>query len=199
MKKRVKWAFALIGLLMSLTACDKGEEMEKGSTVPFDAVGMLILDKDSNNVMDPNINKYNPNVVYDPDMRVIFQGDTLTERGWSHKPDYFNGYPTWGNAWRLKFNCINPGRYGYILVIGAVMMYDSQTYEFDVESPRNNYKWHIRLEYETHSTAQYRDFHIRSCWVDGKRMSNRRICVYNGYVDPDFDNPFKDPILQMNK
>ena len=76
--RKIKWAFALIGLLVTFVSCDKGEEMEKGHTIVGDTLGLLILDKDGNNVMDPNIHKINPNVFYDTDMMVVFQGDTLT-------------------------------------------------------------------------------------------------------------------------
>ncbi len=172
--RKIKWAFALIGLLVTFVSCDKGEEMEKGHTIVGDTLGLLILDKDGNNVMDPNIHKINPNVFYDTDMMVVFQGDTLTTEGWSNKPAYFNNAPMNGSYWflRLSKREAKTGNRPYLdmLDIDAVWMYWNQRYEFDVVSPRNNYRWHLRVEYDTHTVAVWRDYIVRRCWVDGKRM-----------------------------
>lgn len=42
--KRINWALALIGMLLSLASCDKGEEIEKPYVRPFDHVRRCWID-----------------------------------------------------------------------------------------------------------------------------------------------------------
>lgn len=211
MMKRIKLVIALIGLIVSVASCDDGTEMEKSYSPPFDGIDMLILDKNGNNVLDRNIEKQNPAVKYDPNMMVIFQGDTLVEDGWNHLPEYFATQEP-GTSWYMEY-CTRPGVTSggvmdfnprnnvNVLFIGSVMMYYNKSYEFDVVSKLNNYSWHIKVEYETHSTAQKRDFNIRRMWIDGKSMPEK-VVVFYGYDSETVNNivyvPF-DITLTMNK
>lgn len=199
---RIKWAFALMGLLLSLVSCDKGEEMEKDYVLGWDTLGLLILDKDGNDVMDPNIGKINPDVQYDPDMMVLFLGDTLTTRGWSHKPDYFESLPQ-GSAWNLKHSNRKDDtgvkRYLQMLDICAVCMYYNDGYDFEVVSPRNNYRWHLRVEYERHTVAVKHDQITRRCWVDGKRMPDQTLMTVDGGYSYLMKYASHDIILPMDK
>lgn len=182
--RRISVLITLVGLLVSLVSCDQGEEMEKPYNLPFDCLDLIIQDKDGNNVLNPATSRKNPEVKYDHEMMVIFQGDTLEEEGWRHKPASFAQNPERGSAWILKY-VIRPGvlpngksdynTHVYVLSINAVMMYYNRSYEFDVVSPRNKNSWHIRVEYETHTVAMYQDHIIRRCWVDGKRQPDRVI------------------------
>lgn len=192
-----------MGLLLSLVSCDKGEEMEKPYVYGWDTLGLLILDKDGNDVMDPNIGKINPDVQYDPDMMVIFQGDTLTEQGWwSHIPDYFESLPkyrpwvlersVWPDATRVK-------RYRHMLDIKGVCMYYNDGYDFDVVSPHNDCRWHLHVEYETHTVAVQRDRITRHCWVDGKRMPDQTLITIDEGFSYTMDYRSHDIILPMDK
>lgn len=88
-----------------------------------------------------------------------------------------------------------------VLSIDRVMMYYNKSYEFDVVSKLNGCSWHIKVEYETHSTAQKRDFNIRRMWIDGKSMPEK-VVVFYGYDSETVNNtvyvPF-DITLTMNK
>lgn len=192
-----------MGLLLSLVSCDKGEEMEKPYVYGWDTLGLLILDKDGNDVMDPNIGKINPDVQYDPDMMVIFQGDTLTEQGWwSHIPDYFESLPAY-HPWGLKLSnrADDTGvkRYLQMLDITGVCMYYNDGYDFDVVSPRNHYRWHLRVEYERHTVAVKRDQITRRCWVDGKRMPDQTLITRDEGFSYMMNYAAHDIILPMDK
>lgn len=184
MMRRAKWTFALLGLMVSLMSCDRGTEMERDYVLAVDNLKLLIQDKDGNNMLDPHISKINPNVKCDHKLMIIFDNDTLNEQGWAHGTDYFSHQKYIEVPWRLTFPLLvgtaldgttYTGTTEYVAVIAGVMMYDSKSYELDVISPLNKCSWHLRVEYETHTMSSQKDYIIRRCWVDDKRMPDIRM------------------------
>lgn len=189
--KRITWVFALLGLMVSLVSCDQGTEMKREFVMAVDAPILLIQDKDGNNALDLKISRINPNVKYDHSLMIIFDNDTLNQRGWAHGTDYWYHQKYIEVPWRLDFPILAGleldgktynGNKECVAQILGVMMYDSKSYEMDVVSPLNKCRWHLRLEYETHTMSSQKDYIIRRCWVDGKRMPDIRMDTEQRYT-----------------
>ena len=166
----------MIAILLSMASCDDGTPMDQEELNPnayLDRIKFAVVDKQGNNMLGPKVNQ-NPNIKYDPEIYIEKGGGRLLAVDFIMLYNVKWDYPEIDEEW-WSLGALNIFSNYTSLDLVGVWTYPSKSYEFDIVSPNNgNYRWHIKLEYVTHTMGEYRGQIEKRYYVDGKLSPSKR-------------------------